>query len=162
MCPIHFEECTYSGHSIHWYTKPCHSIYLENLNNGSLPLALWYGSVQRFQTRIKVFKTKFYITLRLSGSCFGFYFMAFFKLFLGQKYLSQELWVCSSCESPKLTLFMFDSEEKLRGKWFYIRESKFRKPRPSFNLRFKLTKDENCEMIFWFYCKIIFRPSELT
>ena len=33
-----------------------------------------------------------------------------------------------------------------------IRESKFRKRRPSFNLRFKLTKDENCEMvIFQFY-----------
>ena len=44
-----------------------------------------------------------------------------------------------------------------------IRESKFQKRRPSFNLRFKLTKDENCEMvIFRFYCKIIFRPSELT
>ena len=33
-----------------------------------------------------------------------------------------------------------------------IRESKFQKRRPSFNLRFKLTKDENCEMvIFRFY-----------
>ena len=45
----------------------------------------------------------------------------------------------------------------LQGK----KESKFRKRRPSFNLRFKLTKDKNCEMvIFRFYCKIIFRPSE--
>ena len=44
-----------------------------------------------------------------------------------------------------------------------IRESKYRKRRPSFNLRLKLTKDENCEMlIFRFYYKIIFRPSELT
>ena len=30
-----------------------------------------------------------------------------------------------------------------------IRESKFRKPRSSFNLRFKLTKDENCEMVIF-------------
>ena len=43
-----------------------------------------------------------------------------------------------------------------------IEESKFRKTRSSFNLRFKLTKDENCEMvIFRFYCKII-RPSEMV
>ena len=44
-----------------------------------------------------------------------------------------------------------------------IRESKFRKRRPSFNLRFKLTKDENCEMvIFRFYCKIIFNKIEIS
>ena len=44
-----------------------------------------------------------------------------------------------------------------------IKERKFRKTRSYFNLRFKLTKDENCEMvIFRLYCKIISRPSELT